>query len=38
MTINENKKLSRIRKRRIKIDDNLKTLLDQFETETKKKY
>ena len=41
MTINENKKLSRDRKRRIerriKIDDKLKTLLNKIKTEEKKK-
>ena len=41
MTINENKKLSRNRKRRIerriKIDDKLKTLLNKIKTEKKKK-
>ena len=42
MTINENKKLSRNRKRgierRIKIDDKLKTLSNKIKTEKKKKY
>ena len=41
MIINENKKLSRNRKRRIerrnKIDDKLKTLLNKIKTEKKKK-
>ena len=41
MTINENKKLSRNRKRRterrIKIDDKLRTLLNKIKTEKKKK-
>ena len=41
MTINENKKLSRNRKRRIegriKIDDKLKTLINKFKTEKKMK-
>ena len=41
MTINENKKLSRNRKRRIerrnKIDDKLKTLINKIRTEKKKK-
>ena len=40
MTINENKKLSRNRKRkierRIKIDDKLKTLLNENKTQNKK--
>ena len=41
MTINENKRLSRNRKRRIeqkiKIDDKLKTLLNTIKSEKKKK-
>ena len=41
MTINENKKLSRNGKRRIerriKIDDKLKTILNNIKTEKKKK-
>ena len=41
MTINENKKLSRNRKRRIqlknKIDENMKLLLNEINTEKKKK-